>query len=77
MEDHQRKIDLQARGDLTYLVDNINKAAQQKLDLHLPPSAAQGKEDVFRLRVEELVREVGIACSVGFAQALELTDETC
>ena len=77
MEDHQRKIDLQARGDLTYLVNNINKAAQQKLDLHLPPSAAQGKEDVFRLRVEELVREVGIACSVGFAQALELTDETC
>ena len=63
MEDHQRKIDLQSPGDLTYLIANINKAAQEKLDLHLPPSAAQGKEDQFRLKVEELVREVSAKCA--------------
>lgn len=58
MDDHQRKIELQSLGDLNYLIDNINKAAQQKLDLHLPPSAAQGKDDAFRLQAEELVRQV-------------------
>ena len=76
MEDHQRKIDLQTRGDLTYLVDNINKAAQQKLDLHLPPSAAQGKEDAFRLKVEELVRQVGIPYFIDLAQVQGLIVET-
>ena len=56
--DH-RKIELQAPADLTYLLTNIRQAAREKLDLAMPPSAApEGKEDAFRMRVEELVHEV-------------------
>ena len=63
MAEHQRKIELQCPDDLTYLVDNIKKAAQEKVDLHLPPSAAQGKDDAFRFKVEEHVQQVK-ACLV-------------
>ncbi|MCJ1446094.1 MAG: hypothetical protein MMC23_006599 [Stictis urceolatum] len=57
MDAHQRKIDLQAPADLTYLLDNIKDTAQKKLDLHIPPSAApeDGQEDAFRTTVENLV----------------------
>lgn len=55
-EQHHRKIDLQSPSDLLYLQTNIRAAAQQKLDLHLPPSAAQGKDDAFRSGVDQLVQ---------------------
>ena len=56
---HHRKIDLQAPADLTYLLTNIRQVAREKLDLAMPPFAApEGKEDAFRMRVEELVHEV-------------------
>ena len=59
MDPHHRKIDLQSPQDLTYLLANINNAAQQKLDIHFPPSAApKGEEDAFRTKVEQLVQEV-------------------
>ncbi|MCJ1392390.1 hypothetical protein MMC18_005257 [Xylographa bjoerkii] len=58
MDGHHRKIDLQAPQDLTYLLGNITKAAQDKLDIHFPPSAApQGEEDAFRTKVEGLVHQ--------------------
>ncbi|MCJ1319714.1 hypothetical protein MMC15_005050 [Xylographa vitiligo] len=58
MDAHHRKIDLQAPQDLTYLLGNITKAAQEKLDIHFPPSAApQGEEDAFRTKVEGLVHQ--------------------
>ena len=55
-DQHHRKIDLQSPSDLLYLQTNILAVAQQKLDLHLPPSAAQGKDDAFRARVDQLVQ---------------------
>ena len=55
---HHRKIDLQSPSDLTYLLNNIKTAAQQKLDLAIPPSAAPEGEDAYRSKVEELVQEV-------------------
>jgi kinetochor protein Mis14/NSL1 len=59
MDPHHRKIDLQSPQDLTYLLANIHAAAQQKVDIHFPPSAApKGEEDAFRTRVEQLVQEV-------------------
>ncbi|MCJ1282809.1 hypothetical protein MMC26_002135 [Xylographa opegraphella] len=59
MDAHHRKIDLQAPQDLTYLLGNITKAAQEKLDIHFPPSAApQGEEDALRTKVEGLVHQV-------------------
>ncbi|MCJ1381897.1 hypothetical protein MMC17_005009 [Xylographa soralifera] len=58
MDAHHRKIDLQAPQDLTYLLGNITKAAQEKLDVHFPPSAApQGEEDALRTKVEGLVHQ--------------------
>jgi kinetochor protein Mis14/NSL1 len=59
MDPYHRKIDLQSPQDLTYLLNNINAAAQQKLDIHFPPSAApKGEEDAFRKKVETLVSQV-------------------
>lgn len=34
--DHHRKIELQSHADLTYLQQNLAKAAREKLDLHFP-----------------------------------------
>jgi kinetochor protein Mis14/NSL1 len=53
-----RKIELQSPEDLRYLVDNVSRAAREKIDLHLPPNAAPEGEDALRRRVEELVQEV-------------------
>ena len=63
MDAHHRKIDLQSPQDLTYLLSNIRNAAQQKLDLHIPPSAAPKGEDAFRTKVEELVYQVRVSQS--------------
>ncbi|KAK4937539.1 hypothetical protein LTR10_021831 [Elasticomyces elasticus] len=38
---HHRKIELQMPDDLTYLHVNLIASAQQKIDLHFPPSAIQ------------------------------------
>ncbi|KAK7509990.1 uncharacterized protein IWZ02DRAFT_472383 [Phyllosticta citriasiana] len=58
METAHRRVELQSPADLAYLVANVKRAARQKIDLHLPPSAApEGGEDVLRRRVEELVDE--------------------
>ncbi|KAK8211673.1 hypothetical protein BKA81DRAFT_288367, partial [Phyllosticta paracitricarpa] len=57
-ETAHRRVELQSPADLAYLVANVKRAARQKIDLHLPPSAApEGGEDVLRRRVEELVDE--------------------
>ena len=58
MDPHHRKIDLQSPQDLNYLLSNIKAAAQQKLDLHISPSADPKGEDPFRTKVEELVHQV-------------------
>ena len=57
MSEHQRKIELQSHNDLTYIQNTILTAAHQKIDLHLPPSAAQGTEDDFRNNVTALVEQ--------------------
>ena len=60
MDPHHRKIDLQSSSDLTYLLNNIKAAAQGKIDLAIPRSAAPQGEDAYRTKVEELVQEVYI-----------------
>ncbi|KAF1984384.1 hypothetical protein K402DRAFT_447672 [Aulographum hederae CBS 113979] len=52
-----RKIELQSPADLIYLESNIKRAARDKIDRALPPSAAPEGEDALRRRVEELVDE--------------------
>ena len=54
VSDHQRKIELQAPQDLTYLIDNVRTAAQQQIDLNLPP---QGDDDTFRTKVSGYVQQ--------------------
>lgn len=54
-----RKVELQSPLDLQYLIANVQRAAREKLDRHLPPDAAPEGEDAMRTRVEELVDEVG------------------
>ncbi|KAI9822310.1 MAG: hypothetical protein M1827_000028 [Pycnora praestabilis] len=52
-----RKVDLQSASDLHYLTSNVSRAAREKIDLHLPPSAAPEGEDALRRRVEELIQQ--------------------
>ncbi|KAL4945192.1 kinetochore protein Mis14 like-domain-containing protein [Aspergillus oleicola] len=55
---HYRKIELQSPADFTYLHGNTVALSRQKLDLHLPPSAAPNNDDEpdpMRERVRELV----------------------
>lgn len=58
-ESAHRKVELQSPLDLQYLIANVQRAAREKLDRHLPPDAAPEGEDAMRKRVEELVDEVG------------------
>jgi hypothetical protein len=55
MAEFQRKIELQSPDDLQYLVSNIRRAANEKIDRDLPPIEG---EDKMRERVEELVHSV-------------------
>ncbi|EKD15069.1 uncharacterized protein L3040_003730 [Drepanopeziza brunnea f. sp. 'multigermtubi'] len=52
MAEFQRKIELQSPDDLQFLISNIRRAANEKIDKDLPPIAG---EDELRERVEELV----------------------
>jgi len=54
MADVHRKIELQEQDDLRYLVDNVRRTANQKIDLALPPIEG---EDALRRRVEALVHD--------------------
>ena len=55
MAEFHRKIELQSPDDLQYLISNVRRAAQEKIDKDLPPIEG---EDKMRRRVEELVQEV-------------------
>jgi kinetochor protein Mis14/NSL1 len=55
MADVHRRIELQEQEDLQYLIENVRRAAADKLNLALPPIEG---EDALRARVEELVQEV-------------------
>jgi len=52
MAEFHRKLELQSPDDLQYLVSNIRRAANEKIDKDLPPIEG---EDKMRERVEELV----------------------
>ncbi|KAL2072211.1 hypothetical protein VTL71DRAFT_11554 [Oculimacula yallundae] len=54
MAEFQRKIELQSPDDLQYLVSNVRRAANEKIDKDWPPIEG---EDKMRERVEELVNE--------------------
>lgn len=55
MAEIHRKIELQEPDDLRYLIANVRRAADAKIDLALPPIEG---EDALRQKVEELVHAV-------------------
>ncbi len=57
MAEYHRKIELQSPDDLQYLVSNIRRAANEKIDRDLPPMEG---EDELRRRVEEDINIVWI-----------------
>lgn len=51
-----RKIELQSPADLAYLVANVQRAARDKVDRHLPADlGGDDSEDGIRRRIESLV----------------------
>lgn len=56
MAESQRKVELQEPDDIRYLLTNIRRAANSKIDEALP--AIEG-EDALRTKVIELVHQVG------------------
>jgi len=55
MAEIHRKVELQEADDLSYLITNVRRAADAKIDLALPPIEG---EDALRQKVEELVHAV-------------------
>jgi kinetochor protein Mis14/NSL1 len=55
-----RKIELQTPEDLAYLIGNVQRAAQNRLDEAFPPVAGADGEDELRTQIEALVNEVRI-----------------
>ena len=54
-----RKLELQDPEDLTYLIDNVRRAAADSINAAFPPvEGAEGEVDELRIRIEELVNEV-------------------
>jgi kinetochor protein Mis14/NSL1 len=55
-----RKIELQSPEDLTYLVDNVRRAAADSINAAFPPvdHPLDGQEDELRNRIEQLVNDV-------------------
>lgn len=60
MAEFHRKIELQSPDDLQYLVSNIRRAANEKINKDLPPIKG---EDKLRERVEEIVHNVSLRLS--------------
>ena len=56
-----RPIELQSPEDLTYLIDNVRRAAADSINAAFPPvdNGLDGQEDELRNRIEQLVNDVG------------------
>lgn len=60
MDGANRKIELQSPEDLTYLINNVRRAAAEHLGAAFPPveGADDVEEDELRVRIERLVNDV-------------------
>lgn len=54
----QRKIELQAPEDLSFLIANVRRAAAERLNEAFPHVEGNDGEDELRNQIEELVNEV-------------------
>ncbi|KAL5614975.1 hypothetical protein BROUX41_005042 [Berkeleyomyces rouxiae] len=52
-----RKIELQSQEDLLYLLENVRRAARERLDEAFPPVEGDNTEDELRMQIEGLVNE--------------------
>ncbi|KIV82258.1 hypothetical protein PV11_04381 [Exophiala sideris] len=69
---HHRKIELQTPDDLTYLHVNLIASAQQKIDLHFPPSAIQ---DQFGAQPATVITLDGLQAPQSASDSLRKPDE--
>lgn len=55
-----RRIELQSPEDLTYLIDNVRRAAADSINAAFPPvdNPLDGQEDELRNHIEQLVNDV-------------------
>lgn len=60
MDGANRKIELQSPEDLTYLINNVRRAATEHINAAFPPvdDADAQEEDELRVRIESIVDEV-------------------
>lgn len=54
----QRKIELQSPEDLAYLMNNVRKAATERLNEAFPQVEGEDGEDELRTQIETLVNQV-------------------
>lgn len=60
MDSANRKIELQSPEDLTYLINNVRRAATEHINAAFPPvDDAEGQEeDELRVRIEKIIGDV-------------------
>lgn len=60
MDSAHRKIELQSPEDLTFLINNVRRAAKEHVTAAFPPVEGQdgAEEDELRVRIEKLVEDV-------------------
>ena len=59
MDGAHRKIELQSPEDLTFLINNVRRAAEEHINAAFPPvDDGQDEDDELRIRIEKLVADV-------------------
>lgn len=78
MDSGHRKIELQSPEDLTYLINNVRRAAAARISEAFPPVEGEG-DDELRVRIEKMVDEVHSAPSPASAHYTKkkLTKHPC
>lgn len=76
MDGANRKIELQSPEDLTYLINNVRRAAAEHIGAAFPPvEGDDAEEDELRVRIEGLVNDVRVLLS-RLPQVMSLSHST-
>lgn len=81
MDGAHRKIELQSPEDLTFLINNVRRAAEEHVNAAFPPvddgqdDAAAGGDEL-RVRIEKLVADVCYSSQLSIPPSLFFTKDT-
>lgn len=71
MDGAHRKIELQSPEDLTFLINNVRRAAEEHVNAAFPPvDDSQDDADELRVRIEKLVADVCFLNYLSISHAL-------